>query len=237
MKNFNSNNFLSDLGQIDWDSIVSSSKDINEAVNKWSYLLSLVIEKHAPLIELKVPDKYSPWLTKEFKALARTRDKLKNIAMKKNSSILMASYRHMRNRVNNLNKNLKQEYFSKKIALEKGNLKETWKTFNLLLNKRSKTTNVESLNVDGEVITENSDIAKSMNEFFCSVGRNLSVKIPQKPNPLLSGEYKIGTEQPTEIKFHPVDVTTINRALGKMKNLTGLDLMVLQVTSLKLHFP
>ena len=89
----------------------------------------------------------------------------------------------MRNRVNNLNKNLKQEYFSKKIALEKGNLKETWKTLNLLLNKRSKTTNVESLNVD-EVITENSDIAKSMNEFFCSVGRNLSVKIPQQPNPL-----------------------------------------------------
>ena len=60
---------------------------------------------------------------------------------------------------------MKQEYFSKKIALEKGNLKETWKTLNLLLNKRSKTTNVESLNVDGVVITENSDIAKSMNEF------------------------------------------------------------------------
>ena len=36
MKNFNSDNFLSDLGQIDWDSIVSSSQDINEAV-KFSY--------------------------------------------------------------------------------------------------------------------------------------------------------------------------------------------------------
>ena len=60
MKNFNSDNFLSDLGQINWDSIVSSSRDINEAVIKWSYLLSLVIEKHAPLTELKVPDKYSP---------------------------------------------------------------------------------------------------------------------------------------------------------------------------------
>ena len=53
-------------------------------------------------------------------------------------------------------------------------------------NLRSASTNVESLNVDGEVITENSDIAKSMNEFFCSVGRDLSVKIPQQPTPLLS---------------------------------------------------
>ena len=37
MKNFNSDYFLSDLGQIDWDSMVSSSKDTDEAVNKWSY--------------------------------------------------------------------------------------------------------------------------------------------------------------------------------------------------------
>ena len=109
---------------------------------------------------------------------------------------------------------MKREYFSKKIALGKGNLTETWKTLNLLLNKRSKTTSVESLNVDGEVITGNLDIARSMNEFFCSVGRNLSVKIPQQPNPILTGEYKINesTEQPTEFKFHPVDETTINRA-------------------------
>ena len=35
LKNFNSDNFLSDLGQIDWHNIVSSSKDINKAVNKW----------------------------------------------------------------------------------------------------------------------------------------------------------------------------------------------------------
>ena len=86
-----------------------NSKDINEAVNKWSYLLSLVIEKHVPLTELKISDTYSTWLTKEFKALARTRDKLKIMAIKKNSSILMASYRHVRNQVNNLNKNLKRE--------------------------------------------------------------------------------------------------------------------------------
>ena len=123
MKTFNSDNFLSDLGQIDCDSIVSSSKNIDEAANKWSHLLSLVIEKHVPLTELKVSDKYSKWLTKEFKALARTRDKLKNMAIKNKSSILMASYRHVRNRVNILYKNLKREYFSNRIALEKGNFK------------------------------------------------------------------------------------------------------------------
>ena len=62
---------------------ITTSIYINKAVNKWSYLPSVVIKKHATLTELKVPDKYSLWLTKEFKALDRTRDKLKNIAIKK----------------------------------------------------------------------------------------------------------------------------------------------------------
>ena len=34
MNNFSSDNFLSGLGQIDWETIVSSSKDVDEAVNK-----------------------------------------------------------------------------------------------------------------------------------------------------------------------------------------------------------
>ena len=108
-----------------------------------------------------------------------------------------------------------------------------------MLNKRSKTTNVESLNVDGEVITENLDIARSMNEFFCSEGRNLSVKIPQQPKPLLSGEYKINesSEQPTEFKFHPVDKTTVNRALGKMKKFIGFGSDGIASNFLKIAFP
>ena len=239
MKNFNSENFLSDLEQINWDSIVSSSKSINEAVNKWSYLLSLVIEKHAPLTEFKVSDKFSPWLNKEFKDLARTRDKLKVAAIKKNSSVLMATYRQVRNRVNNLNKRLKREYFSEKIAFDKGNLKATWKTLNLLSNKRSKTTNVESLTVEGEVINENAEIASSMNEFFCTVGRNLSVKIPQHPNPLLSEEYKINEsdEQPAEFTFHAVDTVTIHRALCKMKKSFGFGSDGIASNFLKIAYP
>ena len=41
-------------------------------------VISLVIGKHAPLTELEVSDKHSPWFTKEFKAVARTIDKLKH---------------------------------------------------------------------------------------------------------------------------------------------------------------
>ena len=78
-----------------------------------------------------------------------------------------------------------------------------------------------------------------MNEFFCSLRSNLSVKIPQQPNPFLSREYKINesTEQPTEFKFHPVDITIINRALGKMKKSLGFESDGIASKFLKIAFP
>ena len=78
----------------------------------------------------------------------------------------MESYKQIRNKVNNLNKKLKREYFSKKIASSKENLKDTWKAINLLFNKRSKTTNVVSLEIEGQNVVDNNDIAQFMNKFF-----------------------------------------------------------------------
>ena len=151
MKNFSQERLLPDLCQVDWDQIVESSRDVNEAVTNWSTLLSLIVEKHAPMKTMKVSDRLTPWLTTEFKKLARTRDKFKAAAVKSKSTILLESYKQLRNNVNNLNKKLKKEYFSKKIAHNKGNFKETWKTINSLLN-RSKTTKIECLKVDNQFI-------------------------------------------------------------------------------------
>ena len=90
----------------------------------------------------------------------------------------------MRNKVNKLNTESKREYFSNKIASHNGDLKNTWKTINLVLNKKSKTTQIASLDVDGKQVCDNKAIAESMNDFFCNIGKNLSDKLPQTENPL-----------------------------------------------------
>ena len=100
-------------------------------------------------------------------------------------------YKQLRNNANILNKNLKREYFAKNLAACKDDLKQSWKTINLLLNKRSKTTNIDSLKVNEQEINNDHDIANSMSNYFCSVGRNLDDKIPARPNPLLSHQYDI----------------------------------------------
>ena len=75
----------------------------------------------------------------------RTRDKLKKSTVKSKSALAMESYRQVRNRVNSLNKQLKKEYFTNKISSCKGNTKASWRTINELLNKRSKSSNIDIL--------------------------------------------------------------------------------------------
>ena len=116
-------------------------------------------------------------------------------AVKCNSQTLMAVYKQVRNKVNCLNLTLKRQYFSEKLTMQQGNMKESWKTINQLLNKRSKTTNIESLKDDkGNNIADKREIAETMNKCFCSIGKDLAKNIKEKPNPLLSGEYQINKE-------------------------------------------
>ena len=148
----------------------------------------------------------------------------------------MQSYRQIRNKANNLNRQLKREYFSGKITQFQGDLKKTWKTINQVINKKSSTTFVASLKVDGESISDSAKIASSMNEFFCtigdSIGDRLSKKIPDKPNPLLSNEYSIDGPSST-FAFSAIMTDKLTASLNKMKTShgSGSDVMELQATS------
>ena len=57
MKNFNENAFLPDVSGICWERILNETEDIDALVNNWSNLLSLIIEKHAPMIVMRVSEK------------------------------------------------------------------------------------------------------------------------------------------------------------------------------------
>ena len=59
-----------------------------------------------------------------------------------------------------------------------------------------------------------------MNDYFCSVSKNLPDKIPPQPNPLLSNEHTIN-ENTTNFKFNDIDAANTERARGKMKKSFG----------------
>ena len=82
MKNFNEEAFLRDLSAYDWSSIMYCSEDLKVVIEKWVNMLSLIIETHVPLMQKRVSERYSPWLSSSLKDLLRSRDKLKIAAAK-----------------------------------------------------------------------------------------------------------------------------------------------------------
>ena len=146
MENFNEEAFLADVSGMCWEQMLSGTDDINVLVSNWSNLLSLIIEKQAPMTVMRVSEKYCPWIDKDLKKLMQTRDKLRKAAAKRKSQLLMGSYRQIRNKVNVLNTQLKKQYYTNKISACQGNMKESWKAINELLNKRSKSSNIDCLN-------------------------------------------------------------------------------------------
>ena len=73
--------------------MLTETDDINLLANYWCEMFSLIIEKHAPVIEMQVSEKYCPWIDKDLRNLMRTREKLNKSAVKGKSQILMDSYR------------------------------------------------------------------------------------------------------------------------------------------------
>ena len=124
MKNFNEEAFLGDLSAYDWSNILYCSEDINVVVEKWISMLSLIIETHAPMMQKRVSERYSPWMSSSLKDLLRSRDKLQIAAVKSKFEILMAAYRQVRNKANRMNADLKNTYFTDKIHETEGNVKE-----------------------------------------------------------------------------------------------------------------
>ena len=115
---------------------------------------------------IRVSEKYCPWINADLKRMIRSRDKLKKKAIETGSPLLLSSYKHLRNQVNRFNNDLKRKYFTDSIQNSEGNTKETWKALNQLMNKRSKTTNIDYLKQEGNVLSNKKAISDTMNQFF-----------------------------------------------------------------------
>ena len=59
-------------------------------------------------------------------------------------------------------------------------MKESWKTINEVLNKRSKSCNIDCIKDSGNAIVNKKDISNAMKSFFCTIGEKLALNVLRK---------------------------------------------------------
>ena len=67
MKHFSKSAFLADVSRICWKDIIMPCHGVDELVRKRTSVFSTLIDKHAPYRELRVSERYCPWVTLQLK--------------------------------------------------------------------------------------------------------------------------------------------------------------------------
>ena len=172
-KNYNPGHFNRDLdnllNQYTWE---SNNPDV--LWFQFKFVFNKVADIHVPLRSRKVRNKYTPWLNDYIRKQINYRDYLKKKAVKTKSTYFHNAYKKARNKINKMIKNSKQKYFQNHIDGNRENPKKVWDGINQFLGKGSKTTHITSLNVGNSNVTNKTNIAESMNEYFTSIGPDLA---------------------------------------------------------------
>jgi exonuclease III len=133
-KNFNSNAFLFDLSQVNFNDVYQYSNPEN-ALEIWYQKFNFVLDKHAPLKTKRVKSQTLPrWLTPEIMSAMKERDACKKAGRH-------AEYKTLRNKISMLVKESKKKQFDDMV--KNGNdTASLWRAINVTLNTSSNKAHI-----------------------------------------------------------------------------------------------
>ena len=110
-----------------------------------------------------------PWMTGNIKKDIRQRDYLLKKARKTSRDADWLAYKFMRNRVSNSVKKAKQTYNKKLIENHQEDARAFWRTMKTILPGKKKSTSSKTIDINGELCSDENKIANNFNLFFTTV--------------------------------------------------------------------
>ena len=107
--------------------------------------------------------------------------------------------------------------------IHKNNIKQTWNTISVTLNKHRKNRDIpEKIVYNDKTLTNEQEIANSFNSFFASVGAQLSSSIEQSDNiPSFETYLDSNTRSHPNFRFIPVDEKLVLALITNLPNKTS----------------
>ena len=115
-----------------------------------------------------------PGLSQELKAAIKTRNSMSNLCKQNPGN---KEYKRYKNNVTAQVKNAQINYQSNELDIVKDDISKSWNALKMIigLNSRPNVTNL-TLVVNDEAISENLKITNAFNDYFVSIGAELSKK-------------------------------------------------------------
>ena len=211
-----------DLSNINWNEKLQRL-NTEQSFSKFHDLLSVTINAHAPLKEVKVRNKSIslPWITKGVQRSINKLKKLyqKSIETKKDSDIV--KYKEYRTCLNRLKRRSKVLYYKTECVSHRNNSKKLWELINKISGKITNKNNiVECLSIGNLKECESKKIANEFAEHFANIGKKMAKEMKSSKKNISEYLKKIHVSSKS-IYFYPVTETEINRLITNLPNKTS----------------
>ena len=196
-----------------------------------------IFDKHFPINTVKTPHRLAPrhpWMTKGLirscikKSTLYKKYKKTGTALNKQRFLV---YRKTLNRL--LNVAEKSHYFEL-FKSASGNLRKTWRLINSLIGGTIFENSPESFIVDGNIITNKSEIADNFNKYFVDIGSRLAASI--QPVSAHFSDY-LKESYKDSFMLYPTDPAEIIRIVLNFENKSsaGYDEIPVKIMKTSIH--
>ena len=172
----NIDKFVAAISNIDWNDILVD--DINVSMDKFDKVVNDIYCSNFPVKTKTISVKrlMKPWLTSGI--LHSIRKKSKYFKLLKLGIINESTYKCYKNRLTNVVRHAKENYYRHLFVNNKKNSKRIWSTFKDLLGKHRKRESLHRIVMGDNVLNSDVDISEAFNNFFSSVGYDLDQNLP-----------------------------------------------------------
>ena len=106
----------------------------------------------------------------------------------------------------------KKQYYSQ--IINAGKHGDKWAVLNTLTNKHKTTNNIKEITFNGKTVTDDLDIANSLNDFFSTIGSTINYDLRQNYNPILPNH----NVNLNGFKFNSITANDVINVLKYMSN-------------------
>lgn len=203
------------LSNTSWNSVYTAA-DVESATKKFVEIITQIVEECTITKKIKRKNnKKTKWITNGIlKSVNRKNEMFKLLKRTPNNLELKQQYTEYKNKLTNVIKKTKQNYYQNLINEKRSNTKELWKVVQEITKSNLKTNDITSLkNERGEIITDLKEITNEFNETFTNMGKNLAKKIKTNKKSKFNKQLSINS-----LALLPTDSEEIKTIINQLKN-------------------
>ena len=156
--------------------------NVHESMSSVINKLQHITDKHAPTKKAsnsKMKQLKKPWISNSILVSIKKRHKLFKSHFLSGDPEKIKQYKIYNNKLNKIKATAKKNYFDSQFALNKNNLKITWKLIGMIIDRdKNKNTTISKLIYNNKCYTDTKNICDKLNDHFIKVGQNLADKLP-----------------------------------------------------------